>query len=536
MFPKWLSHLALAGNGGLLALLLFLITGAVFFQSLGDDFVAWDDDHTFYQNPHIQGLDAGRIHWMFTNVDYSMRYKPLSWLAYALIFKVNGMDPFGFHFASLLFHCLNAVLVFFVLRRLLRLGFVRDNPGPPEEVMSLSAALGSLLWAVHPLRVEAVARATDMTYSQTFFFTLISLWCHLRAVAAVTAGKPAAYWHAGAITAFAIAMFSYPFLVAYPVVLIVLDFYPLRRFNPGRDWWRDAAARRVWLEKVPFILLAGVLVMTFYGRIHPAGAFVETPVDKHFSNLSRMMQGFYIWAYYLWKPWFPFNLSSIYTTLIDFNPVTLPFLASAGLITGLSVLLIWKRRAWPLGLALWVCHLALLVPALGLTEHPHYASDRYSYVDGLLWPILLAVGSVHLFQRRNSGLLAAVMLLLAIASGALSVAQVQIWRDTPTLFNYMIEKVGDHPVRNGLLRLLGAWYADRNRMDDAAAQFERAITGDPRSAQNRDLLGTVLLQEGRAEEAAVQFREAIRLAPDDRVARENLDIIQQQTNAREKTK
>lgn len=425
--------MALAGDGGLLALLLFLATGAVYFQSLGDDFVAWDDDHTFYQNPYIQGLDAGRIHWMFTDVDYSMRYKPLSWLAYALIFQANGMNPFGFHLAGLLFHCLNAVLAFIVLRRLLRAGFGRAGPGPTEDVLSLFAALGSLLWAVHPLRVEAVARATDITYGQTWFFTLVSLWCYLRALSAVNAGAPAKRWHAGAVVAYALAMFSYPFMIAYPVVLLVLDFYPLRRFNPGRGGWRDAAARRIWREKIPFVLLASMVVLTFYGRLHPTGAFTVTPVDTRFSNFSRAMQACYVWAYYLWKPWWPSNLSPIYTTLMDFDPTAALFLSSALLVAGLTVLLIWKRRAWPPALALWICHLAMLVPALGLTEHPHFASDRYSYMDGLLWPVLLAAGCVYFARRVRPGRLAAVMLLLALVTGGMSVRQVRIWRDTPAL-------------------------------------------------------------------------------------------------------
>src|SRR5205823_3655595 len=99
------------------------------------------------------------------------------------------------------------------------------------------------------------------------------------------------------------------------------------------------------------------------------------------------MQAFYIWAHYVWRPLVPGDLAPVYTTLVEFRPMTLPFVASALLVVGVTTVLIWKRREWPVALTLWVAHLVLLAPLIGVTEHPHYPSDRYSYLQGVLWAI-----------------------------------------------------------------------------------------------------------------------------------------------------
>jgi Flp pilus assembly protein TadD len=308
------------------------------------------------------------------------------------------------------------------------------------------------------------------------------------------------------------------------VVLVVLDFYPLRRFPPGRGGWYEVSARGVWLEKIPFFLLAGVVLITFQGRLHPGALFADEPVDAHFSYFSRAMQAFYVWAYYVWRPWMPFGLSPVYVALVNFNPWGWQFVASAAGVIGLTGLLIWKRRVWAPVLGLWICHLALLVPALGLTEHPHYASDRYSHVDGVLWVALIAAGCVRLSRRRNPAWLLAAVLAVDALFGALSVRQIRIWRDTPTLFNYMADQLGNHPYRISIRLHLGTWYLDHGRVAEAAGQFERAVAEAPNSSNARDLFGETLFWLGRTNEAVFQLREAVRLSPNYLDARRNLAL------------
>ena len=160
--------------------LLLLATFGVFSGVLQAGFLAWDDQATVPENPWVQGLDAHRLGWMFTNVSFAMRYKPLCWLSYALIHAAAGLRPLAYHLASLVFHCLNVVLVYVLIRELLLRGKASDAEGEAPR-LAWCAGLGALAWAVHPLRVEAVARVIDLTYCQSLFFLLISLCCYLRA-------------------------------------------------------------------------------------------------------------------------------------------------------------------------------------------------------------------------------------------------------------------------------------------------------------------------------------------------------------------
>jgi protein O-mannosyl-transferase len=514
--PLWLSTFTRRGNGAALGLLLFLVTAGVFSPSLRDDFVAWDDDHTFYQNPHIQGLDAARLHWMFTDVSYSLRYKPLSWLAYALIYQVNGMKPLGFHLLGLLLHCSNAVLCFVVLRRLLAAGFERSQDHKTDDVISLSAAMGALLWAVHPLRVEPVARATDLTYDQSLVFTLISLWCYLRAVADAEGGAIWNRWYAGAVTAFGLAMLSYPFVFGYAGVLVVLDFYPLERLRGGVGGSEPGAVRRIFLEKVPFLLLASLIGFTIFGRLNNEDTFPDWMVGPQLGPFGRAMQALYVWAYYLWKPWVPFHLSPIYATLVDFNPWDWPFVASAVGVIGLTFILVWKRHVWPLGLACWACYLVLLLPALGLTEHPHFTNDRYDHVPGMLWSVLIAAGYVRYCRRfghplRMFALLSVVTAILAFQS----CRQLRVWRDTPALFGHMIAELGDNPLSEFIHECFGSWYATQSNPGGAAREFQIALGIGPNHPDAHKGLGMVLASEGQLDDAVRQLREAARLDPDD---------------------
>lgn len=524
--PSWLSIFARKGNGAALGLLLFLVTACVFSPSLRNDFVAWDDNHTFYQNPHIQGMDAARLHWMFTNVSYSMRYKPLSWLAYALIYEADGMRPFGFHLAGLLLHCSNAALCFVVFRRLLAAGFGSNQNQKPDDVISLSAAMGALLWAVHPLRVEPVARATDLTYDQSLFFTLISLWCYLRAVADAGGGAMWNRWYAGAVVAFGLAMLSYPFVFGYAGVLVVLDFYPLERLHGGASGWRHGAIRRILLEKVPFLLLASLIGLTIYGRLNGQDIFPARMVGPQPGLFGRAMQALYVWAYYLWKPWVPFHLSPIYATLVNFNPWGWSFVASAISVIGLTFILVWKRRAWPFGLASWACHLVLLLPALGLTEHPHFANDRYDHVAGMVWAVLIAAGCVWCCRRFGHPLrIFALLSALAVILGFQSWQQLRVWRDTPALFGHMIAELGDNPLREFIHLCFGSWYATQFDSEGAVRELQIALSIDPNDPEAHKDLGIVLANEGKLGESVRHLREAARLDPDDPLTQKRLGAM-----------
>jgi protein O-mannosyl-transferase len=490
--------------------LLLLVTFGVFSRVLQADFVAWDDEGTVPANTQIQGLDAHRLGWMFTNVSFAMRYKPLCWLTYALIHARAGLNPLAYHLANLVFHCLNAVLLYFLIRELLLRGRV-PQPETERESRCLAwcAGLGALAWALHPLRVEAVARVTDLTYCESLFFLLISLLCYLRVNAGPQPawGRAGYYW--GSVGAFALSMLTYPFAFGYALVLLVLDIYPLRRFSRG-----SAHPSRIWLEKVPFVLLGGLVLLTFLGRLNPEGVWTTFKPWPGLTVWGKAMQSSYIWAYFLWKPLAPLHLAPVYTILVSFHPWDAPFLASAGLVVGLTALLVWQRRRWPWALALWVCHLVMLAAALGLTEHPHYPSDRYSYVPGILSSVLLAAGLWKLCCRPGLFVWAVGASCVLIAGlGAMSVRQTCIWRDNVSLFEYTLAALGNDPYRADIHWRLGRAYAKQQKLDEAIKQYRLSLALESKVSAHY-LLAQALQAQGKLEEALEQYSEVLRQQPE----------------------
>ena len=502
--------------------LLFVVVGCVFLPALRSDFVQWDDDINIYGNPHLGNLSWTQLKWAFTDMTYAWRYQPLSWVTWSAIHTFSGFNPYFYHLIVLLFHAANSALIFLLIRGLLA---VSNSPksGANTWPALTCAALAAALWALHPLRVETVAWAVELIFAQSAFFFLLSVLAYLRESRRHKLDPENRFCWAAWIW-FVMSLLSYPLAMGGLVVFIALDFYPLRRLNGNWRDWRRAPARNIWLEKLPFLLVGlATAGASLYARTHASGIWAKPTTLEEFGLLDRIMQAFFVWAYYLWKPWWPLNLSPVYTTLVSFSPVARPFLLSAALVIGLTVLLAWKRRQWPALLALWVCYLALLVPMLGLTEHPHYPSDRYSYIPAMLWSVLLAAGLFKLrCKPKVFATTAAVSLALIALLAGMSVRQTRPWRDSVSLFECVLARLGNDPYRADIYCRLGRAYADQNRLDEAISQFQEAIRSRPDYADAHYNLGTAFFKKGQMDEAIIQFQESIRLKPDDAAAHDNL--------------
>ncbi len=512
--------------------MLFMVTVFVFWRVLEADFLVWDDDTNIYKNAHIQSLDGAHLSWMFGDFAHALRYKPLSWLTWAIIYHFSALDAFGYHLVNLLFHAANVMLAFLLLRKLASLCVPQPAKTELSNYTLSCAAAGAMLWGLHPMRVEPVAWATGLPYEQSLFFMLISLLCYLYAEAPGELLRNSRRLYVGSVIAFLLALATYPIVFGYGIVLVALDVFVLKRFErDGKNAWFDAAGRRVWLEKLPFFFFTGLLVAaTVYGRIFKVGDWPEAMPLSEFGLLARMMQAFYVWAYYVWRPWWPVNLSPIYTTLIWNKPLDVPFVLSLLGVAGLSLFLFIRRKRYPLLLAIWLCHLGLLVPMLGLTERPHYTHDRYSIIVSLCWAVTITIGllkwKMDTFARQAA--LVVVTGLIGVL-GFMSFNQTHIWRDNIVFFQDMISKLGNNEYRTIASLQLGNSYLAVGDAEKAIDAYKAALGMDPKFVKAHYNLANTFVTLGRFNEAIAEYETTLKLDPKHLGALNNysLALIQQ---------
>jgi predicted negative regulator of RcsB-dependent stress response len=500
---RWAAPLAVA-----------LVTLIVFCPTLRYGFVEWDDPVEVTANPHIEGLSAEHLKWMFTNVQWVRRYQPLDWVSWGINYAIGGRAPFGYHLGNVLQHVTCAVLLYFFILRLLRAWRGGGDKVTEDEhramrgirlsdVLMIAAAVGALAWSIHPLRAECVAWVTGRIYTQCAMFLLACFLCYVHAVEEGISATRRWLLHGLAVLFFVCSLLSYATVAGAAVGLLLLDIFPLRRFRgTGAARWFDRRAILIYLEKVPYLLGAGAVgIVTLWARLHVSQAWTPPPTLAQFSLFSRIMQAFYAYAYYLWIPFCPVNYLPVYTRLVGFNPTDWVFLLSAALVIGITVLAIALRKRAPWLAVAWGFHLLMLFPYLGLTEYPHYTNDRYAHFQGMMFSALLAGALVYLFVRFGmpafrGALTVAGVVLVGLA--ALCYLHGTMWVNTETFFKTMIAELGNDPYRGDILWRLGDHYAKTGRVREALDAFEASIQITPQLPQPRQMKASLLIKLAEA--------------------------------------
>src|SRR6058998_97765 len=499
----------------LVPVLIALVTFAAFLPTLQNQFVTWDDSKNFLENAHYRGLAWSQLRWMWTT--HQGHYIPLTWMTLGLDYLLWGMNPFGYHLTSLLLHAANAVAFFFVVRRILK----RALPSPSERghALAVSAGFAALVFAIHPLRVESVAWVTERRDVLSGLFYLSAILIYLRACEREERGRG---WYWLSVAVFGCALLSKSMVVNLPVVLVILDVYPLRRLGGAVGWW-SAPARRVYVEKIPFVLLAAAasaVAAIAQSSVHAALSLAQLSVP------GRLAISAYGVSFYLWKMVAPVNLSPLYELPPTVNPWAPPFLLSYGVVVAITAIVLAFRRPLPGLLAAWVAYIVVLLPVLGIFQSgPQIAADRYTYLASLGWAILVSAGVLSHWRRRPflfTGLAACVLFGLVI----LTWNQVQVWRDSEKLWTHAL---ATYPKSSIAENNLGNVRADQSKLAEAIEHYRQALDINPEHASAHYNLGNVLAQQGKLAEASEHHRQALRLKPDYADAHNNLgNVLAQQ--------
>lgn len=483
-------------------LLYFLLPLAVFVLLSGvlrNGFVNWDDDFTLQLNPAYRGLSWAHLKWMFTTFHMG-HYQPLSWLTFAFDYKVWGLDPQGYHLTSLLLHCGNAVLFYHAARRL----FARLPAGAGATwVCAPAAAFSALFFALHPLRVESVAWATERRDVLSGFFLLLSVCVYLEAAAAGPLLSARAL--AASCACYLLSLLSKGIGVTLPAVLLLLDFYPLRRHA-------SATARQLLLEKIPYAALSLAAGITGLVAAVGTGASSFLNIGDSPTLPERLLQALYAAAFYFWKTLLPFGLLPLYERPFHIGGQPWYVHAGAAFALAAAAAALLLRRRWPGAAAAWAAFLLMLVPVAQLVPlGPYLAADRYTYLACL--PFALLAGGLFaraLLAYRPAFVLAAGAALL-LALGLLSGRQARHWKDPETLWRRVL---AGNPSSSIAHSNLGSILLDaQGKTGEAAAHFRQALASRPDYPFANYNYGNALAAQGRLEEAMEYYRRTVRLMP-----------------------
>jgi tetratricopeptide (TPR) repeat protein len=485
------------------------ITFAVFSPALQYGFILWDDDRNFLTNPAYRGLGWAQIRWAFTSAVMG-HWIPVTWLSFGVDHALWGMSAFGYHLTNILLHSANAVLVYLLSLRLLRLGLTAAS----ARAISLGAVVAALFFAIHPLRVESVAWITERRDVLSALFYLLTVLAYLKARAADVA--PRRRWFLASLAAYALGLLSKSLIMSLPFVLLVLDVYPLRRAHG--NW------RRVLVEKLPYLGLAiaaaAVSVLVVIAKVGLTSSSAYPPA-------ARAAMAVYSLVFYLWKTLVPLLLSPMYELPARVELTSPRFLAAALVAIVLTVALILARRSWPAALAVWLVYGLTLAPVSGIVHNgPQLVADRYSYIACL--GIALLVGAAVAAAVSNAAIARPVRAAVVVVGfgwivglTVLTFEQLPVWRDTEEIWRRGLDVDPDCAFCHGQW---GAILGNRGDLVFAIAHFERVVVLRPGNVRHRSNLGLALLKAGRPAEAAAQFERILAREPADTDTRTRLGL------------
>jgi tetratricopeptide (TPR) repeat protein len=509
------------------AILLAALVIAAFWPAIDNGFVNWDDDTNFTNNPYYGGVGLAQLQWAWRATVIGV-YQPVSWMALEVEYALFELDPRGYHLVSVLLHAANMALLFALAVVLLRRLWPEHYAVSPWTCL-LGSALVVALYAVHPLRVEAVAWASCQPYLVCTFFCLLTVLAYLRAFP--PGGAPRRGWITLALLCFLAALLSKAAAATLPVVLLILDVYPLRRIGWKKcGGWFGAPVGSVWLEKIPFVLAsAPLMVIAIVVKRHAAFADAIQPTA---SPIVVAGQAAYAVWFYLVKTVIPVHLNAYYARymLPQRNLWLWAELFGAILATLVvtAVAFVLRRRA-PALLAAWAVYLVILAPTLGLVHiSEQIATDRYCYVPMMGLVLLISATPFLVWAEREAGRMgSAAISAMAVVCLALlivfTIAQCRTWNSSEALWSNAIRQGAGTSA--AVSNYFGLAMADEGRDAEAMKSFRVSMALAPRYAEPHNNLGAALGRLGRLNEAEAEFKEAVRLFPAYHQAYTNLGTV-----------
>ena len=515
----------------LLLIYLFLTAATLlaFWQVNRCDFVDFDDPSYVTENFHIRhGITTEAIRWAFTT-GYSSNWHPVTWISHMLDVELFGLKPRWHHLTNLLFHIANTLLLFFVFHRMTK--------------ATWKSAFVAALFALHPLHVESVAWVAERKDVLSTFFWMLTMGAYLRYVEHPRLSS----WLA--VFAFlALGLMSKPMLVTLPFVLLLLDYWPLRRFEqktPAREIpaeinkpasaskrkgkssgkrqvqamvqdakpadrrYQWALVRPLLTEKMPLFALAALSSIVTFIVQQKGGSVASLEVIP---PGTRIANAFVSYIIYIGKTIWPDNLAVLYLHP-GWRPLWL-VLGVVFLLIAVTLIVIREAKRFPYLATGWLWFAVTLVPVIGIVQVGRQAmADRYTYVPLIGLFIMAAWGIPELLKnwRYRKEALTALSALIFPCLFIFTWTQVGYWRSNITLFSHALEATSDNYV---IQENRGVAYAKLGNYGRAIEDYDRAIEINPQCADAYYNRGAAYAKLGNYRRAIEDYDRAIEIDPE----------------------
>jgi protein O-mannosyl-transferase len=470
---------------------LVVLTVFVYAQVAHYQFLTYDDYNYVTGNPKVaKGISASGIIWAFTSFD-AANWHPVSWLSHMTDVQFFGMNAGAHHISNVVIHSLSALLLLFLLLRITG-SFWR------------SSAVAAL-FALHPMHVESVAWVAERKDVLSALFCFLTLYLY---AGYGTKRKPALY--VLTLISFVIGLMSKPMLVTLPLVMLLLDFWPLRRWVRGAGDGKSHLASSLALvkEKIPFFLCSlGSGILTIYAQSE--GGAVKNLVQIPFGH--RVENALVSYVKYVVKTVWPHDLAVIYPTVPSF-PLWEVAGSALAIVLATTAAFKWRNR-YPFVTLGWLWFLITLLPVIGLIQVGEQAmADRYTYIPAIGLFIIASWGFAELtsqWQRRET--VAALVAAVVIAASSVTTwNQIHYWKNDHSVFQHAIDATtGNYTAHYSL----GYALSKEGDLDGAISHYQEALRLQPRLYETHNNLALLLAKKGDLDAAITEYRAALLLQP-----------------------
>ena len=482
---------------------LTTLTMLTYWDVQNHNFINFDDHKYIIENDNIKnGFSSESVKWTFTT-NHVSNWHPVTWLSLIMDYSFYRLNPKGYHFNNLLIHLSNTLLLFY---------FLNNTTGSKWK-----SAFVSSLFSLHPLHVESVAWVSERKDVLSTFFWLLTMIVYSK----YTKGNRIRNYTL-VLLFMVLGLLTKPMVVTLPFVLLLLDFWPLNRFELNEGEKNHNILKTIlllMLEKIPFIILAVTSSILTVMVHHDSGN-----IEKSFPFIIRIQNAIISCAVYLTKMIWPANLSFFYPYRLD-NITCINTILSATLLAAISILVIKYSVRYKYLLSGWLWYLITLLPVIGLVQTGQQAmADRYTYIPLTGIFILLSWGLTDISTQFRRGriitvILSSMILLLLVFTTRI---QAGYWKNSITLFEHAIEVTEQNDVAHN--NLANA-YAKKRLWEKAITHYKRGIEINPGNKLLYNNIANVLAEKGNIDEAINNYLKALELDPDFHQARYNLNTL-----------